>query len=108
MSNRKKIKWEIIQLSDSGRVLIPKGAIEVRFFFNVSGVAAQPAIINNAYRLDSFSQFTGGVQVQNPYELILINNTGEEDATEYYVRLVPLSKMTVLYKYYVNEEERVK
>jgi len=107
MANRKKIKWEIIQLSDSGRVLIPRGAIEVRFFFNESGVAAQTATINNAYVLTSFKQFTGGVQTPYPYELILINNTNEEDVTEYYLRMVPLSRMTVLYKYYVNEDEKI-
>jgi hypothetical protein len=102
MEDRKKIKWEIITLSDSGKVLIPKGAIEVRFFFNVSGLANQTATINGAYVLDSFSKFTSGVAVLNPYELILINNAGEEDVTEYYLKMVPQSKMTVLYKYYIN------
>jgi len=103
---RKKIKWEIIQLSAAGKVLIPRGAIEVRFFYNFAGVAAQLVTINNAYLLNSFSQFTGGVQISYPYELILINNTGEQDETEYYVKMGPNSLVTVLYKYYIDESQK--
>ena len=103
MEKRKKIKWEFKQLSQTGRVDIPKGAIEVRFFFSLSGDNTTAAIINQTYILDSFSKFTSGAQSRYPYELILINNTNEEDVTEYYVKMKPASIMTVIYKYYVNE-----
>lgn len=99
----KNVKWEFIQMSGSGRVPIPAGVIEVRFFYN-SSAALDVALINQTYGMSAYNQFTAGVTIRNPYELILINNSNEFDVTVYDLKLTAGSLMTIAYKYYQSNQ----
>lgn len=94
----RKIKYDFYEMSKSGRAPIPKGCIEVRFFY--SNCTTNPAVINNVWRLNGFNQYTAGTTIKNPFELVLVNNKDEVDDTDYNVQMTEGDTIQILVKYF--------
>ena len=93
----KEVQWYFYEMSGSGRAPIPKGALEVRFFYaNCTGGFLK---INNTMRMNGFNQYTNGTAIKYPFELILVNNLNELDATEYDVQMTTGDTLIIIAKY---------
>ncbi len=100
MAEDRKVKWEFYEMSSSGRAPVPKGVLEVRFFYAncTSGFLS----INTTMRMNGFNQYTAGVTIKYPFELILVNNPGEFDDTDYNVQMTTGDTLVIAVKYFKN------
>lgn len=98
MDKPRQVEWAFYEMSGSGRAPIPKGALEVRFFY--ANCTSGFLTINNTLRMNGFNQYTTGTTIKFPFEVILVNNQNEFDGTEYNVKMTDGDTLIITVKYY--------
>lgn len=96
-NKKQNIEWAFYEMSGPGQAPIPKGCLEVRFFY--ANCTSGFLEINKTMRMNGFNQYTAGSTIKYPFELILSNNPNEFDDTVYNVKMTVGDTLVIIVKY---------